>query len=111
MEPLTVAGTCTALVTSISKILIKITIFVQQVRAARRDLDSVSRELYSLKTLLGLLAHDTSEERDAVTPSRGFLTSLEKYVVGVVGNCSIVIGELEKLLQKYSDMSMIRKGQ
>jgi hypothetical protein len=31
--------------------------------------------------------------------------------VGVVGNCSIVIGELEKLLQKYSDMSMIRKGQ
>ena len=61
MDPLSITATCIALVSTITKTSLLIGGFVKDVRAARSDLDGVSRELLSLKTVLELLADDVTE--------------------------------------------------
>jgi hypothetical protein len=61
MDPLSISATCISLVGTIVKTSIVVTGFVRDVRAARSDLDAVSRELLSLKTVLELLADDVAD--------------------------------------------------
>jgi hypothetical protein len=58
IDPLSITAACITLVTTVSKVSIQINGFVQEVRDTRRDLDAVSQELISLKTVLEILSED-----------------------------------------------------
>jgi hypothetical protein len=95
MDPLTIATGCVSLVATISKLSISISGFVRDVRGARSDLDTVSRELLSLKTVLELLAEDAADSN-----ASGFSETLRKQVTGIITNCNGVLEEIEGVLTK-----------
>jgi hypothetical protein len=97
MDPLSIATGCVSLVVSISKLTISISGFVREVRGARSDLDAVSRDLLSLKTVLELLAEDASDSNDTVFPE-----TLRKQVTGIIANCTGVLEQIEEVLKKHS---------
>lgn len=96
MDPLSITVACVGLIGTIAKTSLTIKDFVHNVRGARSDLDAVSRELQSLKTLLELLADD------AGNPSSGtFPETLKRQIAGITTNCEGVVSEIEKTLEKH----------
>ena len=77
-----------------------VTTFVRSVRAARSDLDGISRELASLTTLLELIAEDT-EDVD------GLPETLRKQITGILSKCQIVLVEVQRLAEKFSKSGII----
>ncbi|CAG8975173.1 hypothetical protein HYALB_00004234 [Hymenoscyphus albidus] len=61
MEPFSVAGTCIALVGTITKVTTVLAGFIHDVRSARNELDAVSRELTSIKTYCSIVVVDTEK--------------------------------------------------
>jgi hypothetical protein len=106
MDPLSIAGTCVSLVGTITKTSILVTGFVRDVRAARSDLDAVSRELLSLKTVLELLADDFAEPA-----GKSFPETLRKQITGIVSNCSGVVIEIEHTLKKHEGTGLKKSAQ
>jgi hypothetical protein len=106
MDPLSIAGTCVSLVGTITKTSILVTGFVRDVRAARTDLDAVSRELLSLKTVLELLAEDVANPT-----GKGFPETLQKQISGIVTNCSGVVAEIEQTLKKQEGTGLKKSAQ
>ena len=70
--------------------------FVRDVRAARSDLDAVSRELLSLKTVLELIADDVAGPNSELFPE-----TLKNQIAGIATNCSGVVTEIEQTLNKH----------
>jgi hypothetical protein len=95
MDPLSITTACIGLVGSVTKVSIQITDFVRRAREARGDLDSISRELVSLKTLLEILSEDART-------GKGFTESLTKHISGILKNFGGVLEQIEALLQKYA---------
>jgi phage tail tape-measure protein len=83
-----------------------VTGFVRDVRAARGDLDAVSRELLSLKTVLELLADDVASPNNESFPE-----TLKKQIAGIVTNCSRVVTEIEQTLNKHEDARLGKAAQ
>ena len=104
-EPVALAVTvaCASLLSSVVALSRQITIFVIDVRAARKDLDAVSRELSSLALCLEVLRHDSSKIN--------FPTRLQQNMVGILGNCDNVAKEMQDLLRKLSSGSLTRRMQ
>jgi hypothetical protein len=94
MDPLSITATCFGLIGTIGKTSLAITGFVHDVRSARSDLDSVSRELQSLKTLLELLVDDASNPTNGTFPE-----TLKRQIAGITTNCGGVVSE--KTLEKH----------
>ena len=94
-EPVALAVTvaCASLLSSVVALSRQITIFVIDVRAARKDLDAVSRELSSLALCLEVLRHDSSKIN--------FPKRLQQNMVGILGNCDNVAKEMQDLLRNY----------
>ena len=87
MDPLSITTACVGLVGSVTKISIQISDFVRKAREARGDLDRVSRELVSLKTVLEILSEDAGT-------GKGFPDSLVKQISGILTTAA---GSLNKL--------------
>jgi hypothetical protein len=83
-----------------------VTGFVHDVRAARSDLDAVSRELHSLKNALELLARDAAKPTDKIFPE-----TLRKQITGIVTNCSGVVAEIEQTLKKHEGTGLKKSAQ
>ncbi len=96
MDPLSITATCIALVSAITKTSVLVGVFIKDVRAARSDLDGVSRELLSLKTVLELLADDVTD-----SVSESFPQTLEKQITGIITNCTGVVMDIEATLKKH----------
>jgi len=64
-----VAETSVALLNTISNTTISITAFVRIVRDARRDMDSVSRELSSLSMSVAALRDDSMDSSISLPPN------------------------------------------
>ncbi|KID83863.1 WD40/YVTN repeat-like-containing domain protein [Metarhizium guizhouense ARSEF 977] len=104
MDPLSITATCIGLVATVSKVSIQISGFVREVRDARGDLDAVSRELTSLKSVLEILA------KDAENPTGGgFPGSLVTQISGILTNCDGVLAQIQASLRKYAGGG-VRKG-
>lgn len=101
MDPLSITTACISLTATITKTSISVSAFVRSVRAARSDLDAVSRELASLKTLLELIAEDA---KDAET----FPNTLRKHIAGILSNCELVLVEVQRLVEKYDKPGVIK---
>jgi hypothetical protein len=83
MDPLTITATCVSLASTITRTSLLVFDFMKDVRAARSDLDAVSRELHSLKTVLQLLAEDANDSANDSIPQ-----TLQKQISGIVTNCT-----------------------
>lgn len=96
MNPLSVTATCIGLASTITRTSLVVMDFVQDVRTARSDLDAVSRELLSLKTVLELLADDVNDSTGQSIPQ-----TLQKQIAGIVTNCTGVVVDIEDTLKKH----------
>ena len=103
MDPLSITTTCLGLISAVTKTSLVVIGFVKDVRAARSDLDSVSRELLSLKTVLELLADDATDE--------AFPQTLQKQISGLVMNCTGVINDIEQTLNKHEGGKLNKAAQ
>lgn len=95
MDPLSITTGCLSLVDTIGKVTVAINSFVRKARDARKDLDSVLRELGSLYIVLDLLAEDTQ------AASRAIPVNLEKQISGIVNNCSAVVDDVDKSIKRH----------
>jgi len=102
MDPLSITISCITLITSIVKVSLQINGFIREVRDARGDLDAVSRELLSLKTVLEMLSEDADK-------GKGFPESLLKQISGILTNCGGVVEQIQVSLEKYGGGG-IRRG-
>ena len=102
-EPVALAITvaCASLISGVVTLSKQVTTFVSDVRAARKDMDAVSRELSSLTLSLAALRDDSLKIN--------FPESLQQNLVGVIGNCDVVTKDMQKLLQKLSSESLGRR--
>jgi hypothetical protein len=106
MDPLSISTTCLSLIGTITKLSLLLSGFVRDVRAARGDLDAVSRELLSLKTVLELLADDVAGPNNESFPE-----TLKKQIAGIVTNCSGVVAEIEQTLNKHEGARLGKAAQ
>ncbi|PMD29641.1 hypothetical protein L207DRAFT_593211 [Hyaloscypha variabilis F] len=84
MDPLSITTACVGLVGSVTKISIQISDFVRKAREARGDLDRVSRELVSLKTVLEILSEDAGTGKgfpDSLKHAGGGITPAVKWTL------------------------------
>lgn len=104
MDPLSITVSCISLVSAVTKVSVKINSFVREVRDARGDLDAVTRELTSLKTVLEILSDDCTNSKGGAFPP-----SLVKQISGILTNCGGVLGHIEESLGAHSGNG-IKKG-
>ncbi|KAI1817475.1 Rho GTPase activation protein [Poronia punctata] len=92
MDSVSITDQCVALDQRVGGVLLTLGKFVRQVREARSDADTVSRELHSLQTILGLL----NEDADLFPPELAEKTS------SIVEHCSAIVGKLDQCLSTLS---------
>jgi hypothetical protein len=97
MDPLSIAAACVPLTVTATKVADTIIAFVRTMKTARADLDSVSRELGSLKLIILTLGDETRE--DESDESSGLPDSLKAQIRDIIENCQAVLEEIDKLLQ------------
>ena len=96
MDPLSIPGSCVGLVANVTQVSLKIYGFVREVRDAQADLDAVTLELQSLKTVL-----ETLREHSANFTSGAFPSRLVNQLSGILTNCGGVLQHIEKSLDKH----------
>ncbi|KAF7542262.1 hypothetical protein G7Z17_g11728 [Cylindrodendrum hubeiense] len=97
MDPLSIASGCAGLITAIGSLSLSIHAFVRTCREARGDLDRVSRELFSLQTVLELIQEDVADDGKLFPPT------LERQISGILSNCTSVVLEVQSCITKYGD--------
>jgi hypothetical protein len=105
MDPLSISVSCITLITTISQVTVAVTSFIREVRDARGDLDAISRELFSLKTVLELLAEDTEEPHSETIPKRP-----RDQILDILKNCDRVVTDVQLSLQKHHTSRLGRAG-
>ncbi|KAJ3550305.1 hypothetical protein NM208_g54 [Fusarium decemcellulare] len=104
MDPFSIATGCAGLVQIIGCLSVQIHTFVRACRETRSDLDRVSRELLSLRTVLELIQEDATDE------SKPFPPTLKQHVTGIVSNCNTVVLEIQSCIEKYGDNRLKSKA-
>ncbi|PVH69029.1 hypothetical protein DL98DRAFT_186622 [Cadophora sp. DSE1049] len=106
MDPLSITVACIGLVATVTKTSLVVGGFVKDVRAARSDLDGVSRELLSLKTVLELLADDVTD-----SPNEALPQTLQKQIAGIITNCTGVVVDIEETIKKHEGRKVTKAAQ
>ena len=96
MDPFSIAATCVGAVETVGKLSIQISEFVSSVRAARRNLEAVSRELASLSICLVFLRDDSQN----VTFADGLCETVK--------SCDQVANEISEILEELQRSSLAR---
>ncbi|KAJ9604482.1 hypothetical protein H2200_011318 [Cladophialophora chaetospira] len=105
MDPLSIASGCVALSGNIANLIYKITHFALQVRAARKDMDAVARELTSLRMSLSTLEDD--EQKRHVTYPPGMSQQIREILL----NIDVVTQQINDLLTRLSSGKLGRRIQ
>ena len=92
MDPISITASCIGITAGIATLAERITAFVSSVREARKDLDAVRRELGSLQLSLSALSDEDGRFGFDRTPM------LKENLLGVLGNCGGIVGEIGLLL-------------
>jgi Fungal N-terminal domain of STAND proteins len=106
MDPITLITGCVGTAVTIQKLLLSIASFISDVRSARGDLDTVSRELHSLKSILDLLKDDLDSNSGVKLPD-----TLVRQVKGIVTNCNGVVENIARVLQKHEGNKSYKAAQ
>jgi hypothetical protein len=98
MDPLSISTSCVMLLASVTQVSIKIYNFVQEVRDAHADLESVRLELKSLQGVLETLSDNSANFTSGALPS-----SLVNQLSGILTNCGGVLQHIERFLDKHAE--------
>jgi hypothetical protein len=96
-DPVSLSVACLSLISTIARTSSLITSFVQGYRAAYYDLDNISRELTSLKNVLGLLEDDIGPPNGQAIPETS-----RKQIATIIANCDRALDEWAELLRKHN---------
>lgn len=105
MDPLSITAASVGLANGVGVLLSRITIFVMEVRSARKDMDAVVRELQSLQLSLVTLKGD---EQTSVNP---FPPIIKQQVLQIIVNCDVVTQQMNNLLVKLTSGRLGRRIQ
>ncbi|KAJ9661665.1 hypothetical protein H2198_001841 [Neophaeococcomyces mojaviensis] len=105
MDPISIACGAVSLTAGISTLLMRISLFVTEVRSARKDMDAVTRELMSLQLCLEAL-RDDEQQRHIAYPQ-----DMRNSINNILVNIELVFDEMRKLLVKLSSCRMNRRVQ
>ncbi|KAK0614344.1 chitin synthase N-terminal-domain-containing protein [Immersiella caudata] len=94
-DPFSIAASCVGLLAAISTATIRISEFVHNARTARTDLDAVSRELGSLRTVLELIQTDAENSQNQLPQT------IVHHLCEVLTNCNGAVADIETVLRKY----------
>jgi len=94
-DPLSIAVSCVGLLSAIATATVRINGFVRTARDARADLDDVSRELSSLRTVLELIQAKAEDSQNQLPET------IVNHLCEVLTNCSGAVADIEKILKKY----------
>ena len=104
-DPVSVAIGCVNLGGGVTNLMMRITMFVSEVRSARKDMDAVSRELLSLQMCLSTLKDDIQKRNVAYSPA------MLHDVARIIVNCEFVLQQIEAMLGKLSSGRLCRRIQ
>jgi hypothetical protein len=97
MDPFSITAGCVALTATATKLAQTITRFVRDVRAARGDLDAISREIGSLQLILLTLEDEFDSKGTAEAVD--IPSTLRKQIHDMVGNCQAVLNDIGHVLE------------
>jgi hypothetical protein len=96
MDPFSITVGCIGLIDIITRTSVQVVEFMRDVQAAKSDLDAVSRELLSLKTVLELLAEDITTYTNEPFP-----LALWNQITGIITNCGGIVEHIQQELRKH----------
>lgn len=105
LDPLTIATSCLSLINGITSLTMHITVFVNDVRGARKDMDLISRELISLSLCLGALRTDCQSNR--VDYPEASHVGIERTLLSI----DVLTQQVKDVLQKLSSGKLGRRIQ
>jgi hypothetical protein len=112
MEPISIALTCGSVLKTVAGVTKFLTQTIKDFRTARSELTAVRGEINSLQAIVELIEHDCNGEAyDEKTGSENpgaddvgesaFPEALVLHLGNILGNCSDVLKDLNKLLAKH----------
>jgi hypothetical protein len=107
MDPFSIAVTCTALVSTITKLSTTLMGFSRRVRESRHDITVVVQELGSLITTLEYLAEDMSDTEN----SKRVPSSLVSQIKGILTGCDNVVMQIAQTINKFDADGLIVRAQ
>jgi len=105
MDPLSITTGCVSLTAGMSNLVMRISMFVAEVRNARKDMDTVLRELASLQLSLGTLGSDSQHRGIA------YLPGMKDGISQILVNIEMVTNQINDLLIKLSSGRLGRRVQ
>lgn len=95
-DSMSIAIGCVSLTGGATNLMMRIGVFVSEVRIARKDMDAVSRELLSLSLCLGTLKDDIQKRN--VAYDQILINDISQILV----NCEMTMQQIETVLTKLS---------
>ncbi|KAF6802931.1 hypothetical protein CSOJ01_11256 [Colletotrichum sojae] len=103
MDPLSITTACVGLAGTITTVSLSMTTFIRDVRDARSDIEDISRELLSLKTVLELIADDVENSSSPLPKNLEILP-------GVVSNCSRVVDDINSCIKAHDETRIQKRA-
>lgn len=96
MDPFSITTNCVGLAAEATNLLMRISVFVSEVRNARNGMDAVMRELVSLQLCLGVL-RDDEQQRHVAYPE-----NMKHQINTILVNIELVFDDMRQLLSNLS---------
>lgn len=105
VEPLVIASSCVSITAGLANLMMKIGVFVSEVKAARKDMDAVHRELSSLQLCLTALRNDEMSGKPSIP------ADLRDQVNQILVNIEMTINQINDMLIKLGSGKLGRRIQ
>lgn len=105
LDPFIIATSCLSLINGITSLTMHITVFVNDVIGARKNMDLISRELISLTLFLGALRTDCQLQRV------NYPEAARKGLEQALPKINVLTHQINDLLQKLSSGRLGRRIQ
>ncbi|KAK3323324.1 hypothetical protein B0T19DRAFT_201514 [Cercophora scortea] len=102
MDPISAVSSVFSVISTIASVTSAVTVFMHDVRGARKEMVAVRKELAALKGVLEILGEDLSDSTNS-----GFPDSLQVQIVEIAGNCNQVVGDIGAYVRDQ-DVSRLR---
>jgi len=99
-DPISIAGSAVGLAATIGRVVKDVEQFMRQVREARADMDAISRELWSVRAALEMLADDVKSVGKPDSTKSGVI--VPQTLEDILKNCGEVTERLDATLKKYN---------
>lgn len=105
VEPLVIVTSCVSIIGGVTTLMMKIGIFVCEVKAARKDMDAVHRELSSLQLCLTALRNDEMSGRPTIP------VDIQDQINQILVNIEMTVNQINDMLIKLGSGKLGRRIQ